>query len=185
MLRTGTQLTGEISGREYVEETPASSKPCDGGKLFCHCFLFLPLWSLRYHWAGLSPTTTMMIWKSTVSIFFCCLRFRHLSTFRPPSHDRSFRFDFTPHCFVDWRIFASAFGCNIIRSPSGGSVHWRRVRFPGPVVCSSRHIHCWLYSSVFHLTGPTSSLSTFGYLLWENYPIYYQHGRTQRLRHHR
>ena len=121
------------------------------------------------------------------SSIFCSLRFRHLSTFRHPSYDRwSFRFNFTPHCVVECRILAFGFGRNFARQlPSGGSVHWRRARSPGPVVYSSRHIHRQLYSSVFHPAGPTSSLPAFGYLLWENHQIHYQHGRTERLWYHR
>ena len=53
---------------------------CEGWKLFCHCFLLLPWWSLQYHWAGLSPTMTMLIWKSTVFIYFL------LSTFSSSQH---------------------------------------------------------------------------------------------------
>ena len=43
---------------------------CDGGKLFCHCFLLMLWWSLWYHRGGLLPPTTMMIWKPTLVVYF-------------------------------------------------------------------------------------------------------------------
>ena len=187
MLPTDTQLMRKVSGQEYVEETPASCKPCfdcvwldameESSSVTISFFCRGDLYGIT----GLVYRQQRAWWYENLqsSSYFCCLRFRHLSTFRSPSHDRwSFSFNFTPHCAIDCRIFASGFGCNIAR------VH-RRVRFPGPVVCSSRHIRCWLYSSVFHPAGPTSSLSAFAYLLWENHQMYYQQGRTERLRHHR
>ena len=193
ILWTDTQLMRKVSGQGYVEETLASRKPCvhsvqldameESSSVIVSCFCRDDLYSIT--WLVYRQQRPCWYENLQPSSFFCSLRLCHLSTFRRSSHNRwSFRFNCTPHSVIDRRIFTSGFNRNIARQPpSGGSVHRWRARSPGPVVYSFRLIHCWLYSSVLHPVGPTSSLSAFGYLFWENRQIYYQHGRTERLRH--